>query len=266
MSPEKPLKRMTPEQTSFPAWKEKPAKKPSLDEVYSHWKTNPTPDNMGALLETTKPIINSALTTYAGGNKAYHGQAKLLAVKAFHSYDDTKGTKLHTHLMTQMQPLMRTAREHNMPVYIPERVSIEGAQMRRATSELKDQLGREPSDKEIADHTGLSTKRIFHIRKFDRGDVAESGLTMRSEDGSEEQFHPSMETKDHNKIYLEYVHHDLDPIDQQIMEWKTGLYGHDVMSNNDIAKRLKLSPAAVSQRSAKIAGMVAEAQNTEGLK
>lgn len=255
-----------PEKNTFPAWQPTPPKKPTLDDIYGRWKNEPTPENMGDLLEMTKPIINSALTTYTGGNKAYYGQAKLLAVKAFHSYDPAKGTKLHTHLMTQLQPLMRTAREHNMPVYVPERVSIEGAQIRRANQELRDKLGRDPADKELADHTGLSLKRIAHIRKFDRGDVAESGLTMRSEEGEEEQFQPMMETKDPHKIYLEYVHHDLDSIDQQIMEWKTGIYGKKVLSNNDIARRLKLSPAAVSQRSAKIAKMVAEAQATEGLK
>jgi DNA-directed RNA polymerase specialized sigma subunit len=259
----------TPEhkENNFPVWKpEPPKRKPSLDEVYSKWKMAPTPGNFSELLDSARPVMNSALTTYAGGNKSYLGHAKLLAAKAFRTYDPTRGVKLHTHLITQMQPLMRTAREHNMPVYVPERVSIEGAHLRRAERELNEKLGREPADTELADHTGLSLKRILHIRKFNRGDVPESGLTMRAEDGEEEVFHPAMETKDHNKVFLEYVHHDLDPINQKILEWKTGLNGVRVLSNNEIARRLKLSPAAISQRSAKIAQMVAEAQSTEGLK
>lgn len=259
----------TPEskKNTFPVWKpDPPKKKPSLDEVYSQWRMAPTPVNMAELLESAKPVMNSALTTYAGGSKAYMGHAKLLAAKAFKTYDPTRGVKLHTHLITQLQPLMRTAREHNMPVYIPERVSIEGAHLRRAERELNEKLGRDPSEIELADHTGLSHKRIAHIRTFNRGDVPESGLTMQSEDGEGEVFHPAMETRDHNKVYLEYVHHDLDPLNQKIMEWKTGLYGNKMLSNNDIAKRLKLSPAAISQRSAKIARMVSEAQSTEGLK
>jgi hypothetical protein len=50
----------------------------------------------------------------------------------------------------------------------------------------------------------------------------------------------------------EFVYHDLDPIDQVILEHSLGLHGKQVLPNQDIARKLKLSPGAISQRKVRI--------------
>ena len=58
--------------------------------------------------------------------------------------------------------------------------------------------------------------------------------------------------------YLEYVYASSGPIEQKIIEWSSGLHGKQRLSNNEIARRLGISPAAVSQRRNKIDRLMSE--------
>jgi DNA-directed RNA polymerase specialized sigma subunit len=232
-----------------------------MDDAYARWKKSPTPDTMGELLDKAEPTLNSALTSYAGGNPLLHGKAKKLAVGAFETYDPKKGTKLRTHLMTQLQPLTRYAREQSQVTKVPERVSLDLYRMSQENKKFTDQYSREPSDRELADNTGLSLKRLLHIRSYGKPETTESGRSYTNEEGEEEVFYPGTEQVDPQRVWSEYVHHDLAPIDQKIMEWKTGIYGKQILSTNDIAKKLNLTPGAVSQRASRILAKVNEGRD-----
>jgi hypothetical protein len=52
------------------------------------------------------------------------------------------------------------------------------------------------------------------------------------------------------------VYDDRKPVDQNIMEWSIGWNGNRTMSNQDIVRKLKLTPGAVGQRKAKIQQMI----------
>lgn len=227
-----------------------------LDSAYETWKTDPSPQNMGLAIQAANPVINSALQSYGQGNQALKGRAKLLAAKAIQSYDPSKGAKLRTHLMNQMQPLTRSAKQYSQPVHIPERVQADLYQVEEGGQRFFNDYGREPSDDELADLTGLSIKRIAHVRSMRNIGMPESALIQSGEEG-EEQFMPGMESVSPEQIFIEYLHHDLDPVDQKILEWRTGLYGKPKLSNNEIAKKLGLSAGAISQRAAKISKRLA---------
>lgn len=225
-----------------------------MEQAYEKWKKEQTPANMGELLTASRPVLDTAIKSYGRGNQALLPSARRLAVDAFKTYDPSKGAKLQTHLMTQLQPLRRKAREAENVVNVPERVSADLYRLDQSNQALTDQLGREPSDRELADHTGLSMKRIGHVRTFQGTETAESQLV----DPEGGVFYPGTEQPDPDRILIEYVHHDLDPVDQKILEWSTGLYGKDQLQKQEIANRLGLSPGAVSQRAAKIAKRLAE--------
>lgn len=224
-----------------------------METEYEAWRTDPTPANMGLLLDKAKPVFQSAIKSYGQGNEALLPHARRLAVDAFKNYDASKGTKLQTHLMTQLQPLRRRAREYAQVTHVPERVNTDLYQVNQAHQKFFDRHGREPSDREMADATGLSLKRIGYVRTY-KPEIAESGLA----DPEGGIFYPGTEKPDPEKILIEYVHHDLDPVDQKILEWRTGLYGKEKLENREIAKRLSLSPGAVSQRAARIAQKMAD--------
>lgn len=230
-----------------------------MEDAFQVWKHKPTPDNMGALLEKTEPVIQSALKSYAGGNQALHSRARVLAAGAFQNYDPNRGTKLRTYLMTQMQPLTRSSRQYGQMAYVPERVQTDLYHVNQEFQKYFDQYGREPSDQELTGVTGLSMRRIAKVRRFGKGDLSESSLT-EFDDGEEAVMYPGVSKVDPEQVWMEYVHHDLSPVDQKILEWKTGYNGKKIISNNEIARRLNLSPGAISQRSAKIQQRLADGQ------
>jgi len=52
---------------------------------------------------------------------------------------------------------------------------------------------------------------------------------------------------------LDYIYYDLDPKDKLIFQHRTGYQGAPVMKVVDLAKKIKMSPSAVSSRAFKIA-------------
>lgn len=234
-------------------------KKPrsSLTEAYEFWHANQTPANMQAALAAAKPVIGKAITSYAGGDKALTGRAKRLAIDAFRNYDPTRGTKLNTHLMIRLQPLQRSFSKRVTPLAVPERVQLDQYRLRLAEEEIKQTRNREGADSELSEMTGMTARRIAHVRKFSKGTLSEGQMTT-PEAGVNL---PGSEGLSPEDIYVEYVHHDLDPIDKKIMEWKTGMYGKERLGTTQIARKLGITPSAVSQRAAKIARKLEEGKD-----
>lgn len=228
-----------------------------MEEAFDTWKKEPTQPNLQSLLTAANPTIDAAVQSYGRGNPALRSKAKVLAIKAFNSFDPKQGTKLRTHLMTQLQPLNRHARLYENVVNVPERVSADLYLMNQSRQKFMDDKGREPLDQELADSSGLSTRRLAHIRGFAKSEMAESAFHEMDE-GEQAIMYPGVSKADPKQIWLEYVHHDAGPVDKQILEWRTGYNGKPKLEVNEIAKRLGITASAVSQRSARLAQQIAE--------
>jgi len=225
---------------------------PEFAEHYQTWKAAPGPKTMTPMLKAINPVIESAMRTYAAkGSPTLRSQAKVMAADAIGRYDPARG-KLRTHLMYHLQGLRRAGTQESQIIRVPERVGIDLHRMRQAENELRDQFGRYPSMAELADHTGLSKKRIMYVRKAQPG-LPEGMLSAEGESGEEQAaLGPAIQTPENERIWNEYVYHDLAPTDQLIMEHTLGMYGKPVLPKKLIAKRLGISPGAVTQRAAKI--------------
>ena len=228
---------------------QKDSKVTSLEGAYEFWQKNQSPSNMSELLRSAQPTLSKAISSYAAGDKSYNARAKRLAIDAFRNYDPKRGTKLTTHLMIRLQPLQREYTQRSSILDVPERVQLDKLRLEQTERALTEELGREPSDAEVSDRTGFSARRLAHIRKFVRRRFAEG--QMRTPEGEPVQAVAEEVTPE--DVWFEYVHHDLDAVDKKILEWKTGMYDKKVMTTNEIARRLKITPSAVSQRAAKIA-------------
>ena len=184
---------------------------PEFADHYTAWRKSPNPETSGQLLKTVQPVITEAIRSYGGGSAASPtlvGKAKQLTLSALQNYDPNR-SKIRTHLLTQLQSLRRVATKELQAVHIPEQLLLDLGHLHGGEATLRDTLGREPSDAELADHTGLSLKRISYAR-------------------------------------------GLRPISQSILEHTAGLHGRPILSNQELAAKLRLSPGAVSQRKAKI--------------
>lgn len=211
---------------------------------YDDWLRSPTQANMSRVLDDVSPTINTALTTYGGTNVSpiLRSRAKLLAVKAIKNYDPSRGASLKSHIMLQLQPLRRYNSVAAQPMKISERRLRQMYMLNQAEKELSETTGRDPSDAELADKLGLSIKKINKIRTLQNPYVStEGGADPNSVD-------PVVYQSDQEDAWIEYVYHDLSDIDRKILDWKLGRGGQPILRNVEIARKLKLSPAAVTQR------------------
>ena len=233
---------------------------PEFQPHFAAWQKAPhEPAATGRFLDAIKPIIASAVRSYGGKNPSpvLHSKAKLMALDAARRYDPSKA-KLRTHLMTNLQGLRRLVVREGQIISIPERVGLDLHHIHRATEELADRLGRDPSDSELADHTGISLKRLAHVRKAKPG-FAESQMVTQGESG-EEQFNPAVvDPTGNRKQLLDFIYHDLHPVDQLILEHTVGLHGKRILPKQEIARKVGLSAGSISQRAARIQQTLDEA-------
>ncbi|MFA5692870.1 MAG: hypothetical protein WC910_07125 [Bacteroidales bacterium] len=204
------------------------------------------------LLSSLKSTVNSALHSYAPGQEQ---QLKIpamrMALEAAKRYNPSSGAALNTFVFSNLQSLRRLSAERKMVVHVPENVRLEQGNINKAVKEYSAEYGREPDVNELADLTGYSTGRLKKLENYnlpvpegsmlnEKGDI-----TMRA---------------DHNtdSILQKYVYQSLDPINQRIYAMASGMNGAPV-AGKDIAKRLKITPAAVSQRISTIKNTISKA-------
>lgn len=229
-----------------------------LEAPFKAWQRTGHPEHTGQLLRAVSPIIDTAIKSYGGHaakSPTLHSRARRLTVDAFHSYDPVKGS-MRSHLLSHLRRLQRVAADELQPLKTPEQVSLDHFHLHRAETDLKDRLGRDPSDAELADESGLSLKRIKYVRQL-RPVIAE-GSVFRGE--NDEPFPIARDMSDENeRAWAHLVYHDLDsPVDQAIMDHGLGLHNRQRVGIAELAKRLRLTPGAVSQRAARIQNLLDE--------
>ncbi|NDD53045.1 hypothetical protein EBZ39_04060 [bacterium] len=231
-----------------------------FDTVFDEWQKNQTPEVNTRLLGTVQPIIDTAISSYAGANASptLKNKARLMTLKALGSYDPQKGN-VKTHLLSQLQSLRRAAAQEQNIIGIPEQVGLDFQRLSAAENELRDSLSRDPTDDELADMTGLSTRRIKKIRGFNQ--PVSEGMTAAQTGNSEDDVNTEVASTlpnytKHTDAWLDFVYGDLSPTDKLIMDMTLGRNGRRRASTQDIARRLNITPGAVSQRAAKIQEMI----------
>jgi RNA polymerase primary sigma factor len=237
-----------------------------FDNAYAQWQRTKTPETNTALLGTLQPVIDTAVMSYAGQNASptTRSKARLMALKALDTYDPQRGN-VRTHLLSQLQSLRRVSAQAQNIISIPEQVGLDYGRLTESESELYDQLGRDPTDDELADHTGLSKRRIQKIRAFNQ--PVSEGMTTR-EVTDEESYGGDVASTIPNSnrsadAWFNFVYEDLGPVDKLIADMTLGRNGRRKTSTQEIARRLNITPGAVSQRAAKIQAML-DKQYTQG--
>jgi RNA polymerase primary sigma factor len=86
-------------------------------------------------------------------------------MKAVERFDPSKGGKLSTYgswwiKQSIKRALANQSKTIRLPVHLVDRIS----KMRRAAMKLQEELGREPTDSEVADELDISTSRVSQMR------------------------------------------------------------------------------------------------------
>jgi len=233
------------------------AKNSELKTRYETWKQDPSDATMGQLLTAAEPVIKNSLRSYAGGSDdpIYRLEALRLSAAAFNSYDPDRGAQLETYLMSSLQPLKRTVYERSQGLHLPQKAWYDLRNLRRSRANFETELGRDPTQLELSDATGLSIHRIDYLEKFERSEIPESVLREKNPD---EYFQPGETTMAESEFWAEAVYYSLDPLDQTVYDYRVGAHGKPALSNQKIAQKLGLSEGAVSQRVTRIVQLMGE--------
>lgn len=221
---------------------------------FAAWKAAPSPEATGRLLKTVHPVLESGIKAYGGGNAnpMLRSRAKRIAIDALGSYDPARGP-LKPHLLSHLQGLQRFAARQAQVLSVPARVAMDKARLDEGERHLADALGRPASDGELADHTGLGLKRIAHVRAYRPG-FAEGQLSggPAGDDEARDASGIGVEQADPTAAKVALIYHELDPVGQAIVDHGFGLHGRPRLRVGQVARRLGLTPGAISQRGKRI--------------
>ena len=230
-------------------------KQPKQPEAYEAWVKAPTPENEQALLTQMKPSVDAALRSHAGGDERMRPRANILVKQSLAKFDP-KQVQLGTYLHGQLQSLRRFATERQRVIHLPENRRMDAQQVIRYKGDYRDRYGMDPSVAHLQDALNMSNKRVL----LAEGVMAEkpSG-EVQTEKGDA----PGTRSKGADEVWMDYVYHDLDETGKKIFEWTTGYNGQDRLSKTEIARQLKITPAAISSRITKILSRLDEGTNLQ---
>lgn len=207
------------------------------------------------LMKVLNPIIQQSVIAAGGdpSNPVTMAKAKMMVLAGLKSYDPEKST-LKNFLYSHLRGLNRALGTANNIIQTPETVVLDKNKIARAELELFDKLGRFPNTDEVADYTGLSVKRIAKLRKADLPVSEGQVQVVLGENGAPNAHRLGDTTADDS--WMEYVYDAVDNRQKAIMENLYGMHGHEAISAQDVAKKLKITPAAVSQQRKKIDNII----------
>lgn len=228
-------------------------------EPYTAWKAKPGPATNSAMLKALHPTIEGAIRTHVGEpNPLLVSRARVMALQGLGSYDPKRG-RLQSHMYNHLLGLKRANRQQTTILKVPERVQLDKYHLENANKELRAVLGREPTDAQLADHTGFSPARIAKVRSYQSGlseghmaDLEEQGLGFA---GGGARIPGQAPAKSH---WHDIVYDELDDYHKKVFELAFGLNGRKPMQNQKIAAKLNRSPGAISQAKARIQKMLDE--------
>jgi RNA polymerase sigma factor (sigma-70 family) len=195
--------------------------------------------------------MDHAIQTFGGQpSPLTRGLAKQVTLDAMKTFDPKGGASFKSWAQTQYQRLARPIRSTKFTMRVPEMRAREAHRVRGIISELEAETGFEPSDGEISEKLGIPLHRVQVARRSTAPEVVSNDLDTTQNHSPNED----------SKLIHDMVYYSLPPKDQVIMEYIFGYNGVKPKSGIDVAQKLRITPAAVSQRVAKIRAMLQQAE------
>jgi DNA-directed RNA polymerase specialized sigma subunit len=211
-------------------------------DAWKTWKAKPTDAHASALLAQVSPLIHREVNKWSGtlARPLLETEGKRLAMQAFQSYNPNKGAAIGTHVVNQLQRMSRLSYANQNIARLPENKMLLFHGYHVAHSELADELGRAPSVDELADKLGWPINKVAEYRtSIGRKELLESGGLFETGDAG-------LYDADKQEHIVDFIHHGLAPQQKSIFEHLTGYAGAEVLSNQEIQKKLGLTQGQYS--------------------
>lgn len=220
--------------------------------LWQQWNRTKSEADLQALLRHLQPVISQQVTRWGGtlARSMLETRAKVLVVEAIRSYDPSRGAALATHVTNQLQKLSRTVYTHTAAARLPEHKAVSMTSFSVGVEQLQNELGRDATTMELADHMGWSQPRVEEFRRaYGRKELLASG-----------EFNPSMfPIADEEDPIVGFVYHDMSPQHQQLFEHVTGYGGASQLSNPELMKKFNMTQGQLSYQKRKMKDLFHEA-------
>lgn len=202
-------------------------------ELHQQWlKSGKQPEALQPLLQRYQPFIDSKAKQLSGGALVNNEATKLhitsAVIKAFESYDPARGTALNTHVQNRAQGVLRKVIEAQNIARIPEEDALQIGKIDRAKARLEEDLGRAPTQQELAGDLGFSAKRLQRIQNRRVRDLSSGGFEVSVTE--------ALPARDREILPL--IRGQLSPQDQKVFDL---FYNEGVRKPGEISARLGMS-------------------------
>ena len=120
----------------------------------------------GELLNSLDPLVKNYLRRFRGwpiNEVVLRTRARTLINNALSKYDPSKA-QISTYAQHQLQPLIRYAKAHQIPSYLPENLSSLLGTVDKASHDFYTRHGKEPTIAELADITELDPDIVERVQ------------------------------------------------------------------------------------------------------
>lgn len=227
-------------------------------QLWRGYKTSRLPAARDALLKRFDGVLQSQVNKWAGPvpRQALLNEARLLALKAFDSFDPAKGTALSTHVVNSLQPISRMVYTYQNTARLPENLALKVSAYTSAVEELKSRHGREPTTDELHNELGWPAPEITRLRDYNHRDLLESGPEVSGDFFGDHA--------DDDDVVLGGIYYELLPDEKRLFEYATGYNGAPKLGNREIMERLGLSQARLSYRKTLLARKIDRIMSRSG--
>src|SRR5437762_13910347 len=199
-------------------------------------------------------------------------EGNLGLLRAVEGFDYNMNTRFSTYAsywikQSIKRALVNTAKTIRIPAYMVELL----AKWRRATAKLHEELGRPPTQEEIARSLNLPKKKLSIIKKAIRvynsspqNDQSEAGWSL-----DEMLMDGHAKTPDTEMVEADDLHHVLDLLDKMdkreaaVLRMRFGLDGEEPKTLKEIGERLSLTRERVRQIESEALSKLYESMNAD---
>jgi len=222
-------------------------------QAWETWKKQPTPENTHVLLNRFEPVFRQKVRDWKAPNTrtgAFKANLKLHAGNAFESYDPNRGASLRTHVENHLKKSMRFNQRYQNARYMPEGQTELIGPIQKAHGTLMDQLGRDPTHREIASYINQTPELIGRRKPLSAAKVKRISTAALEKDiiGSTFESDPTPRASKREFEVIGQLRPTLTRDEQEVFDYLYGQNGKPrIGSTSQLAGKLGKSQSQVSR-------------------
>lgn len=212
-------------------------------ELWKKWKEGgQAPNDLRPLLKNFRGLIRSKSNRWAQNTDlpaaAVHAEFNKQFVNALRTYDPNKGTKLGSWVTTNLKKAQRWASTYQNPARVQETRYYKIGEFDNTVAQLDEQLGREPTNLELAEALKWSEEEVTRMQKEKRPTLYSSAF---------EGYDPTTIVPSRESEVLRLIRFELSPEELLVYEYTGGYGGKPKLRPGQIAKKLNMSPSKITR-------------------